>query len=61
MKDEKKTKDQLVKEMQKMREKVAGLEEVRLDYNRVDKELKQTYKKLQKFIECTANIITKVV
>jgi putative nucleotidyltransferase with HDIG domain len=61
MKDEKKTKDQLIKEMQKMREKVAGLEEVRLDYNRVDKELKQTYKKLQKFIECTANIITKVV
>ncbi len=61
MKDEEKTKVRLVKEMQKMRERVAGLEEVKLNYNRVDKELKQTYKKLQKFIEDTAHIITKVV
>jgi HD-GYP domain-containing protein (c-di-GMP phosphodiesterase class II) len=61
MRDEEKTKNQLVKEIQKMREKVAGIEEVKLEYNQVDKELKQTYKKLQKTIEGTANIITKVV
>ena len=61
MRDEEKTKDQLIKEMQKMREKVAGLEEVKLEYNQVDKKLKQTYKKLQKFIEDTAYIIMKVV
>ena len=61
MKDEEKTKNQLIKEMQKMREKIAGLEEVKLEYNQVDKKLKQTYKKLQKFIEGTAYIIMKVV
>jgi len=61
MKDEEKTKDQLIKELQKMREKVAGLEEVKLEYNQVDKELKQTYKKLQKTIESIAYIIMKVV
>jgi len=61
MKDEEKAKDQLIKELQKMREKVAGLEEVKLEYNQVDKKLKQTYKKLQKFIEGTAYIIMKVV
>ena len=61
MKDEEKAKDQLIKELQKMREKVAGLEEVKLDYKQVDKKLKQSFKKLQKIIEGTANIITKVV
>ncbi len=61
MRDEEKAKEQLVKELQKMREKVAGLEEVKLKYNQVDKKLKQSYKKLQKIIEGTANIITKVV
>jgi len=61
MRDEEKAKDQLIKEMQKMREKVAGLEEVKLEYNQVDRKLKQTYKKLQKFIEGTAYIIMKVV
>ena len=61
MKDEEKTKEQLIKEMQRMREKVAGLEEIKLEYNQVDKKLKQTYKKLQKFIEGTAYIIMKVV
>ena len=61
MRDEEKAKDQLIKELQKMREKVAGLEEVKLEYNQVDKELKQTYKKLQKTIESTAYIIMKVV
>jgi len=61
MRDEEKTNDQLIKEMQKMREKVAGLEEVKLEYNQADKELKQIYKKLQKIIEGTAHVITKVV
>ncbi len=61
MRDEEKAKEQLVKELQKMREKVAGLEEVKLKYNQVDKKLKQSYKKFQKIIEGTANIITKVV
>ena len=61
MRDEEKTKGQLIKEMQKMREKIAGLEEVKLEYNQVDKKLKQTYKKLQKFIEGIAYIIMKVV
>ena len=61
MKDEEKAKSQLIIELQKMREKVAGLEEVKFKYNQVDIKLKQTYKKLQKFIEGTANIITEVV
>ena len=61
MKDEDKAKDQLIKELQKMREKVAGLEEIKFKYNQVDRKLKQAYKKLQKIIEGTANIITKVV
>lgn len=61
MRDEEKAKDQLIKELQKMREKVAGLEEVKFQYKQVDKKLKQAYERLQKFIEGTANIITKVV
>ena len=61
MRDEEKTKDQLIKEMQKMHEKVAGLEGVKLEYNQMDKKFKQTSKKLQKIIEGTAHIITKVV
>jgi HD-GYP domain-containing protein (c-di-GMP phosphodiesterase class II) len=61
MRDEEKAKGQLIKELQKMRGMVAGLEELKLKYNQVDKRLKQSYKKLQKIIEGTANIITKVV
>lgn len=61
MKDEEKTKVQLIKELQKMHGKVAELEKVKIMCNQLEKELKQTYKKLQKFIEGTANIITKVV
>lgn len=56
-----KDKNQLIKEMQKMHEKVTGLEEVKLKYNQVDKKLKQTYKKLNKFIEDTDYIIMKVI
>jgi len=61
MRDEEKTKNQLIKEMQKMHEKVAGLEEVKLECKQVEGKLKQSYKKLQKIIEGTAHIITKVV
>ena len=61
MKDEDKAKDQLLKELQKMHEKVTELEKAKVMCNQLEKELKQTYKKLQKIIESTANIITKVV
>lgn len=61
MKDEEKAKEQLIEKLQKMREKVAGLEEVKYNYNQVDIKLKQAYNRLQKIIEDTANIITKVV
>lgn len=61
MKDEEKTKVQLIKELQKMHGKVAELEKVKVTCNQLEKELKQAYKKLVKFIEGTANIITKVV
>jgi len=61
MKDEEKTKVQLIKELQKMHGKVAELEKVKVMCNQLEKELKQAYKKLVKFIEGTANIITKVV
>ena len=61
MKDKDKAKDQLIKELQKMHEKVAELEKVKVKCNQLEKELKQSYKKLQKIIEGTANIIMKVV
>ncbi len=61
MKDEDKAKDQLLKELQKMHEKVTELEKAKVMCNQLEKELKQNYKKLQKIIEGTVNIITKVV
>ena len=61
MKDEEKTKEQLIKEMQKMREKVTGLEEAKLEHNQVDKKSKQTDKNLQKIIEGIVDIIIQVV
>jgi len=61
MRNEEKTKNQLIKEMQKMRGKVIELEKGKVMCKQLEKELKQTYKKLQKIIEGTANIITKVV
>ena len=44
-----------------MREKITELEKVIVKYNQLEKELKQSYEKLQKFIEGTAHIIMKVV
>jgi len=61
MKNEEKTKIQLIKELQKMHGKITELEKAKVMCNQLEKELKQTYKKLQKIIEDTANIITKVV
>jgi HD-GYP domain-containing protein (c-di-GMP phosphodiesterase class II) len=61
MKDEEKAKGQLIKEIQKMQEKIDGLEEIKLKYKQVKKNFKQTCKKIEKVIEGTANIITKVV
>lgn len=61
MKNENKAKDQLIKELQKMHGKVTELEKAKVLCNQLEKELKQAYKKLQKIIEGTANIITKVV
>jgi len=61
MKDEEKTKGQLIKEIKKMQEKIDGLEEVKLKYKQVEKNFQQTCKKIEKVIEGTANIITKVI
>ena len=61
MKEEKKTKDLIIEELQEMHEKVAELEKVKVRCNQLEKELKQSYKKLQKFIEGTTHIIMKVV
>ncbi len=44
-----------------MREKITELEKIIVKYNQLEKELKQSYEKLQKFIEGTAHIIMKVV
>lgn len=46
MKDEDKAKDQLLKELQKMHEKVTELEKAKVMCNQLEKELKQNYKKL---------------
>jgi len=61
MSDEKKTENQLIKELQEMQKKITELEKVKVDYNQLEEKLKQSYKKLQKIIEGTANIIMKVV
>ncbi|MFH0926586.1 MAG: hypothetical protein V1872_13310 [bacterium] len=61
MKEEEKTKDLLIEELRGMHKKITDLEKVKVMYNQLEKELQQSYKKLQKFIEDAANIITKVV
>ena len=61
MKEEKKTKDLIIEELQEMHEKVTELEKIIVKYNQLEKELQQSYKKLQKFIEGTAHIITEIV
>jgi len=54
-------KDQLVEELQEMREKVAELEKIIVRDNRLERELQQSYGKLQKFIEGIAYVITEIV
>jgi len=61
MKEEEKTKDLLIEELREMHKKITDLEKVKVMYNQLEKELKQSYEKLQKFIEGTAYIIMKVV
>jgi len=61
MKEEEKTKDLLIEELREMHKKITDLEKVKVMYNQLEKELQQSYKNLQKFIEGTAHIIMKVV
>jgi len=61
MKNIEKKKDQPIEELQEMHEKVAELEKIVVRYNQLEKELKQSYEKLQIFIEGIAHIIMKVV
>jgi len=61
MKEEEKTKDLLIEELREMHKKITDLEKVKVMYNQLEKELQQSYEKLQKFIEGTAYIIMKVV
>jgi putative nucleotidyltransferase with HDIG domain len=61
MKNIEKKKDPLVEELQEMREKIAGLEKVKFKCNQIEKELRQSYKKLKKFMESIAYIITEIV
>ncbi len=61
MKEKEKTKDLLIEELQEMREKIAGLEKVKVKCNQIEKELRQSYKKLKKFMESIAYIITEIV
>jgi len=61
MKEKEKTKDLLIEELREMHKKITDLEKVKAMYNQLEKELQQSYEKLQKFIEGTAHIITKVV
>ena len=61
MKNIEKKKDQPVEELQEMREKIAGLEKVKVKYNQIEKELKQSHEKLKRFMESIAYIITEIV
>lgn len=61
MKEEKKTKNLLIEELQEMQGKVAELEKVKVRCNQLEKELQQSYEKLQNIIEGIAYIIMKVV
>ncbi|MBU1035813.1 HD domain-containing protein [bacterium] len=60
MKDEEK-KEQLIEELQEMHEKAAELEKIVVRYHQLEKELQQSYEKLQKFIASVAYIIAEIV
>ena len=53
MKDENKTKERLIQELIKMREKIANLEEITIEGKRVKKELKKSEKKYRDLVEET--------
>jgi len=53
MKDESKTKERLIQELIKMREKIANLEEITIEGKRVKKELKKSEKKYRDLVEET--------
>jgi len=61
MKNIEKKKDRLVKEVQEMHEKVADLEKIVVRDNQLEKELQQSYGRLEKFIEGIAYTITEIV
>ena len=61
MKNEEKTRDQLTEKLKKMREKIDELEKEKVMCSQLEKELKQSDKKLQKMIEGIAYIITEIV
>ena len=61
MKNTEEKKDRLVEELQEMHEKVAELEKIVVRDNQLERELQQSYEKLQKFIEGIAYIITEIV
>jgi diguanylate cyclase (GGDEF)-like protein/PAS domain S-box-containing protein len=53
MKDENKTKEQLIHELAKMREKIANLEEITIEDKQAKKELKESEKKYKDLVEET--------
>ena len=53
MKDENRTKGQLIQELAKMREKIANLEEITIESRQVKKELKESEKKYKDLVEET--------
>ncbi|MBA7499865.1 putative diguanylate cyclase DgcE [subsurface metagenome] len=53
MKDENRTKEQLIHELKKMREKITNLEEITIEGKRVKKELKKSEKKYRDLVEET--------
>jgi len=53
MKDENKTKERLIQELKKMREKITNLEEITIEGKRVKKELKKSEKKYRDLVEET--------
>jgi len=61
MKNIEEKKEQLIEELQEMHEKVAELEKIVVRDNQLEKELQQSDKKLQKFIEGIAYIIAEIV
>ncbi|GAG32690.1 unnamed protein product [marine sediment metagenome] len=61
MMEKEKTKDLLIEELREMHKKIIDLEKVKVMYNQLEKELRQSYKKLKKFMESIAYIITEIV